>query len=105
MISVLLFPTVSIVHPPDKFQTVFALFPLQRLVALMPEGRGVAMPALAAIHPKLGAALVEPAVDARLQPYFEALRASAVTDSLIAGFKFIRPEEEEPAAPEIKAIR
>ena len=73
---------------------------LQKLVALMPEGRGVAMPALAAIHPKLCSALVERAGDARLRPYFEALRASAVTDSLIAGFKFIRPDEEEPAAPE-----
>ena len=73
---------------------------LRKLVALMPEGRGVGMAALAAIHPKLGAALVERAVDARLRPYFAALSAGAVADSLIAGFKFIRKDEEEPPAQE-----
>ena len=80
---------------------------LQRVLTLMPEGRSVRLSALAAVHPELPDALLEHAVDAPLRPYFEALRAQAVADSLMAGFKFIRQDqaaeaaaEEEPPPPE-----
>jgi hypothetical protein len=70
---------------------------LRRLVAAMPEGRGVSRDALAAIHPKLPDALVAGAVDEDLRPYFDALQSRSA-DSWHAGFKFIRPDEpgEEP---------
>ena len=72
---------------------------LQRLATLMPEGRSVRLTALAAIDPKLPDALIERAVDARLKPYFDALRSRAEGDSPMAGFKFVRKdEEEEPEA-------
>lgn len=73
---------------------------LQRLVGAMPEGRSVRLAALAAIHPKLPAAFMERAVDAPLEPYFQALSAAAVEGSLMAGYKFIRPEDAEAEWPE-----
>jgi len=66
--------------------------PLRRLQAMMPEGRSVALPDLAAIDPRLPDALIARAVDAPLRPYFEALRARA-SGPLQAGFKFIRAED------------
>ena len=68
---------------------------LQRLLAVMPEGRSVKLPTLEAIHPKLPEALVAGAVDAPLRPYFDALRARSAADSMMTGFKFIRPDEEK----------
>jgi hypothetical protein len=68
---------------------------LERLLALMPEGRSAPVAALAAVHPKLPDAVVARGVDSRLKPYFDALRARAVPETLMAGFKFIR-ENEEP---------
>lgn len=73
---------------------------LQRLVATMPEGRSARLAALAAIHPKLPEALIARAVGERLKPYFDVLRARAPGDSLMTGFKFIRPDEEEGEAEE-----
>jgi hypothetical protein len=75
---------------------------LQRLAALMPEGRSVRLASLAAVHPKVPEALLQRAVDGGLRPYFEALRSRAAADSLMAGFKFIR-KEEEAEAPEGEA--
>ncbi len=76
---------------------------LERLLAVIPEGRSASFAALSAIHPKLPDALVARAVDARLRPYFDALRARA-GGALLAGFKFIRKDElgepEEPAEAE-----
>jgi hypothetical protein len=60
----------------------------------MPEGRSAPLTALQAIHPKLPDALVARAVDATLRPCFDALRARAVGESLMTGFKFIRPDDE-----------
>jgi hypothetical protein len=68
---------------------------LQRATRLMPEGRSVKLTALSAIHPKLPEALVTRAVDEPMRPYFDALRAKAVPDSLMAGFKFVRQDESE----------
>ena len=76
---------------------------LRRLLTVMPEGRSVKLAALGAIHPKLPEALIGRAVDPRLKPYFDELRSRAVADSLMAGFKFVRDDEEpaeEPAAEE-----
>jgi hypothetical protein len=75
---------------------------LQRLVIAMPEGRSVPLATLAAIHPKLPDALVARAVDAHLKPYFDALRARATGD-LMAGFKFIRADEEKDAEAQQEA--
>ncbi|MGD0360154.1 MAG: hypothetical protein ABSC93_04760 [Bryobacteraceae bacterium] len=36
-------------------------------------------------------------MDAPLRPYFDALRARSADDALMAGFKFIRPDEERQA--------
>lgn len=80
---------------------------LGRLADLMREGRSVRLAALRGIHPDLPAALAARAVSPRLKPYFEALSARSLPDSLMAGFKFVRPDEdpetpeaEEDAAPE-----
>jgi len=81
---------------------------LQRLVELMPEGRSVRLSAIGEIHAKLPGALVAHAVDEHLRPYFDALRARSASDSLMIGFKFVRPDEEqsggegEPAETEDK---
>jgi len=73
---------------------------LQRVLEAMPEGRSTRLAALRDIHPKLPEALIDRAVDARLRPYFDALRARAAGDSLMTGFKFVRPDEEGEAEPE-----
>lgn len=68
---------------------------LQRLVTMMPEGRSVRLAALTDVHPKIPATLVAHAVDEDLKPYFDELLSRAVADELMAGFKFVREEEEE----------
>lgn len=76
---------------------------LQRLMAVMPEGRSVPLPALAEIHPKLADTVIARAVGPRMKPYFDELRSRATADPLMAGFKFIREDEEpseEPASEE-----
>ena len=67
---------------------------LARLLAAMPEGRSAPLAALDEIHPKLGDALIERAVDETSKPYFSALRSRATNDPLMAGFKFIRADED-----------
>ena len=71
---------------------------LQKLLTTMPEGRNARLTALAAIHPKLADALIATAVDAPLKPYFDALRKRAAGDGVMAGYKFIRPDEDPQAA-------
>ena len=68
---------------------------LQQLIQTMPEGRSVALSVLQAIHPKLPDALIAQTVDEHLRPYFDALRKRSVGDGLMAGFKFVRPDEEK----------
>ena len=87
-------------HAAEALHAVFPFLSadaLVRLQTVMPEGRSASLDALAAIHPKLGEALIARAVGPRLKPYFEALRGRATKDPLMAGFKFIRPDEETEA--------
>ena len=87
-------------HSATALHGLFPFLSADQLVQLqliMPEGRGASLAALDRIYPKLGDALIARAVDEPLQPYFDALRARA-SGPLSAGFKFIRPEDEE--APE-----
>jgi hypothetical protein len=72
---------------------------LQRLAALMPEGRNVNLGAVAEIDGKLPDALQAAAVSAKHKPFFDTLRVHSSPDTLLAGFKFIR-EDEEGAEPE-----
>lgn len=75
---------------------------LLRLQAVMPDGRSVRLSALAAIHPKIPDAFSARAAGPNLKPYLDVLRMGMVPDSLMAGFKFVRKEnqEEEAAAEE-----
>jgi hypothetical protein len=85
-------------HEAEALHTAFPFLDpdrLQQLIEAMPEGRSVPLGALGAIHAKLPDALVAHAVDEHLRPYFDALRARAAGDSLMTGFKFIRPDEEK----------
>lgn len=75
---------------------------VQRLVTAMPEGRTVSLATLASIHSKLPDALITRAVDERLKPYFDALRARSGSAPSMAGFKFVR-EGDEPEALEGEA--
>jgi len=68
---------------------------LQRLLAVMPEGRSAPWADLAAIHPKLPQAMTAGAVDARVKPYIDALCQRGGGHPLAAGFKLIW-ENEEP---------
>jgi len=70
---------------------------LVRLQIAMPEGSSTSLAELDKIHPKLSEFLIGKAVDETLKPYFEALRACATREPLMAGFKFTRPDEEEAA--------
>jgi hypothetical protein len=72
--------------------------PLRKLVTLMPEGRSVSRDALAAIDAKLPDALIDRAVDEDLKPYFDELRKRSA-GAWHSGFKFTRPDEQEPDAP------
>jgi hypothetical protein len=94
-------------------EAVHAIFPfldpdqLQRVLRAMPEGRSAPLAALGKVHPKLPDALIARVVDEPLRPYFNALRTRSAPDSLMTGFKFIRPDEEKSpqegeAAPEEK---
>lgn len=66
---------------------------LRRLIALAPEGRSVGLAAMAGVNPKLPDAVIAQFISERLRPYFDALRKRAAADAVMAGFKFIRPDE------------
>lgn len=67
---------------------------LQRLAALMPEGRSVRLGAMSEIHPKLPDALQAIAVSPSHKPYFDELSKRSGPDGLLAGFKFVREDED-----------
>ena len=73
---------------------------LSRLLQLMPEGSSASLAAMDAIHPRLSEALIAHAVDEPLKPYFDDLRSRAASEPLMAGFKFIRPDEGTTAGTE-----
>ena len=85
-------------------ETVHNLFPFltpdqfQQVARLMKEGHAAPLGELNAIHPKIGPALVEHVVDAKLKPYFDALMGHVPAGYLYAGFKLIRKEEGESAS-------
>jgi hypothetical protein len=84
-------------HAGDALHRTFPFLDpdqLQVLVNAMPEGRSVPLSGLAAIHPELPGALVARGVDAHIKPYFDELRARS-SGELMAGFKFVRPDEEK----------
>ncbi len=68
---------------------------LDRLLNTMPEGSSSPLSKLEKIHPQLIDAMVTRAVDDSLRPYFDALRAKSLADSIMVGYKFIRPDEAE----------
>jgi hypothetical protein len=91
-------------HEAEVLHTTFPFLDpdrLQQLIETMPEGRSVPLAALRAIHAKLPDALIAHAVDEHLRPYFDVLRkrsdANSGGNSLMTGFKFIRPDEEKSA--------
>jgi hypothetical protein len=85
-------------HEAEALHTTFPFLDpdlLQRLIEAMPEGRSVPLSALQAIHVKLPDALIAHAVDEHLRPYFDALRKRSAGDSLMTGFKFVRPDDKD----------
>jgi hypothetical protein len=87
-------------------ETVHGLFPFlspdqfQQAAALMKEGRAASLAQLRAIHPKAEQALTTNVVDAKLQPYFDALRAHVPAGNYYAGFKLLRATEDQPEEEE-----
>ncbi len=68
---------------------------IQRVATLLPEGSSAAVAALTQIDPRIADALVKNAVDKDLQPYYQELLGRAVSGSVWAGFKLIRPENQQ----------
>lgn len=83
----------------ESAQALHACFPflnpdqLQSMAALLKEGRSAPVAELAAIHPKMPAALAANAVDKELKPYYDQLLTRTANGMLYAGFKLIRPED------------
>lgn len=75
---------------------------LQSTAELLREGSVAPLARLAAIHPRIPAALVANAVDEDLKPYYERLVALSAGDYIHAGYKLIRSDNddvEETAPP------
>lgn len=68
---------------------------LQATAGLLREGQSAPVSKLAAIHPKIPAALTANAVDKDLKPYYDDLVARNGNGMLYAGFKLIRPEAHD----------
>jgi len=66
---------------------------LQSIAAVLKEGCSALVAKLAAVHPKMPAALAANAVDQDLKPYYDQLLARTGNGTLYAGFKLIRPED------------
>ncbi|ABF39692.1 hypothetical protein Acid345_0687 [Candidatus Koribacter versatilis Ellin345] len=76
---------------------------LQSVAQLLREGSSAPVTKLDAIHPQMSAALEKNAVDATLKPYYDDLVKRTAPGLLYAGFKIIRPEDEDLAAPKEEA--
>jgi len=72
---------------------------LQSVAQLLREGSSAPVTKLNAVHPQMSAALEKNAVDAALKPYYDDLVKRTSPSLLCAGFKIIRPDEKEEAAP------
>ena len=68
---------------------------LQVALGLLPEGHSAAMGKLAAVHPRIPEALAVNAVDKTLRPYYDELLQRSSKDLVFAGYKLIRPEDNE----------
>jgi hypothetical protein len=92
-------------HSAEAMQQSFPFLDpdrLEQLLITMPEGRSAPFGKLAAIQPKLLDAIIQRAVSATHRPYFEALRARSLQDSIMVGYKFIRDDEVADETPEGK---
>jgi hypothetical protein len=67
---------------------------LQSAATVLREGCSASVPKLATISPKFPSALAANAVDKDLKPYYDDLLSRTAKESLYAGFKLIRPEDE-----------
>lgn len=82
-------------------QSLHTIFPflnpdqLQATAGLLREGQSASVAKLAAINPKIPAALTANAVDKDLKPYYDDLAARSINGLLYAGFKLIRAEDED----------
>jgi hypothetical protein len=72
---------------------------LQSCSALLREGRSAPLAKLSAIHKQIPVALAANAVDKDLKPYYDLLIGRTAKGFEYAGFKLIRPEDSEAAAP------
>jgi hypothetical protein len=70
---------------------------LQNANTIMREGRSAPLAKLAAISPTIPGALAANAVDADLKPYYDQLVSHTAAGLQYAGFKLIRPEEDDAA--------
>lgn len=68
---------------------------LQSAASLLPEGHSASASKLAAIHPRIPEALAANAVDKTLKPYYDHLLSRTAKGALFAGFKLIRPEDND----------
>jgi hypothetical protein len=87
-------------HSAAALHTTFPFLNTDQLVQLqllMPEGRSASLAKMQEIHPRLAESLIARAVGDSLRPYFDALRSRAGQEPLLAGFKFVRPDEEDVA--------
>src|SRR5436305_7167187 len=82
-------------------QALHGIFPflnpdqLQAAAGMLREGQSASAARLVAIHSKIPAALTANAVDKNLKPYYNDLMARTAGNMLYAGFKLIRPEDQE----------
>jgi hypothetical protein len=93
-------------HSADAMHEAFPFLDpdqLQRLLETMPEGRSASFASLKTVHPKLLDTIFQRAVGERLRPYFDALRAKSMADSMMVGYKFIRADEVETEEEEARS--
>ena len=90
-------------HSVECLRERFLFLDPDRLSALadfMREGRSVCLRKLGDIDRNIPGALIRHSVDDGLRPYFNFLRAQAGEETVMTGFKFLRPEMEEAATEE-----
>jgi hypothetical protein len=82
-------------------QALHGIFPflnpdqLQATAGLLREGQSASVAKLAAINAKIPTALTANAVDKDLKPYYDDLVSRSAANAMYAGFKLIRPEDQD----------
>jgi ribosomal protein L32 len=85
----------------DSSQALHLAFPflnpdqLQQVATLLPEGSSAPVSELTKIDQRIPSALVANAVDKDLQPYYQDLLGRTAGGASYAGFKLIRPEDQQ----------